>query len=148
MPNDLICAVVNPAVGRRPPARDIIIHGVVGGTIQREFASAMYEVQISRRVKTGRWPRLPQDALGIQSTDLERKAGFAFHARPRSRGQRFGVFAARLVQTNGRDPGYVLTETLCMSQETSSEYMQVRYDVTCIFVFIGYISRCKVVTAN
>ncbi|KAJ8023416.1 Angiopoietin-1 receptor [Holothuria leucospilota] len=123
-PEDLICAVGNPVTRRRPPSKNIFVYALNNGAIDGEFTGATYEVQINRKVKTGRWASMPDHAWTIRYTDNNRK-GFVFPAAPKARGQRYGVFAAQIVQTNGRNEGYILSESLCIAQENSKLFSPV-----------------------
>ncbi|XP_071830751.1 uncharacterized protein [Apostichopus japonicus] len=127
---DLICAVINPVARRRAPAKNIILHAAVGDNISPIALGATYAIQFERAVKTGRWPNLPDNTLSpeVNSPALQPEAKLVFKPQPKSRGQRFGVFAAQLVQTQSGTET-VLTESLCVAQENSKLYTP-RYTFT------------------
>lgn len=116
----MICAVINPVAGRKPPASNVILHGVAGTSLVPEFSGATYAVQFDRAVKTGRWTTLPDNLLNpdVPGPLAQR---LVFKPQRKARGQRFGIFASQLYQTNGRDVGHVFSEALCVAQENSSE---------------------------
>lgn len=117
---EMICAVINPVAGRKPPASNVILHGVAGTSLVPEFSGATYAVQFDRAVKTGRWTTLPDNLLNpdVPGPLAQR---LVFKPQRKARGQRFGIFASQLYQTNGRDVGHVFSEALCVAQENSSE---------------------------